>query len=82
MAGATVRISEETHQTLRELAARTGQPMQAIVDQAIEDYRRRRFFDELNRAFAALRKDPKQWEEELAEREAWDATLADGLNET
>lgn len=80
MAGATVRVTEETRETLRELASRTGEPMQAILQRAVEDYRRRWFFDELNRAFAALRADPQAWAEELAEREAWDATIADGLD--
>ena len=81
MAGATVRISGETLQTPRDLAARTRLPMRAIVNQAVEDYRRRHFFDELNRAFGALRNDPRAWAEELAERNAWDTNLADGLDE-
>jgi hypothetical protein len=55
--------------------------MQAIVEQAVEEYRRRCFFEELHEAFAALRRDPMAWQEELAERAEWDATLADGLDE-
>ena len=35
---ATVRISEQSHQHLRELAAQSGEPMQAVLDkEAWED---------------------------------------------
>ncbi len=37
------------------------------------------FFAELNSAFARLRRDKSGWKEEMEERRAWDATLADGL---
>jgi predicted transcriptional regulator len=80
VAGATVRVSEKTHNRLRELAVQTGQPMQTILEQAVEDYRRRCFFDELSRAFAALRGDPQAWAQELEERSAWEVTIADGLD--
>ena len=80
MAAATVRVSEATHITLRELASQTGMSMQEILDRAVDDYRRRRFFEDLNRAFITLRNDPQAWTEELAERSAWEGTLADGLD--
>lgn len=39
----------------------------------------RRLLAETNRAYAALKADPKAWEEERKERALWDGTLADGL---
>ena len=39
------------------------------------------FLDEVNAAYARLRADPRAWEEELAERQLWDRTLADGLED-
>lgn len=81
MPSATVRISETARETLRDLAARTGESMQEILERAVEEYRRRRFLEEVNAGFAALRNDPKAWQEELAEREEWDRTLADGLSD-
>jgi hypothetical protein len=54
--------------------------MQKILEQAIEEYRRRRFLDDVNRAYEALRNDPTAWAEELEERAAWDATISDGLD--
>ena len=76
-----IRISAHAKATLRELAEREGKPMQAVLDQAIEQYRRDKFFRDLNDSYARLQHDPQAWNEELAEREAWDSTLADGLKE-
>lgn len=78
MSAKTVRIRKETQDILRELANHEGKPMQTILDLAIEGYRRQRFLQEANAAYAALRKDPKAWKAELAERREWDATMADG----
>ncbi len=77
MPGATVRIREKTKIILEELAAETGKPMQTILDLAIEDYRRHRFLQETNKAYAALQKNPKAWKAELLERKEWDATIVD-----
>ena len=64
---------------LRTIAEQTGQSMQDVLDRAVEEHRRRVFFDSLNSYYAELRQDPKAWAEELEERAAWDVTLADGL---
>jgi hypothetical protein len=76
--GRTVRIRKETQNILKKLAANEGKPMQAILDVAIEEYRRQRFLQEANAAYAALRNNPKSWKAELSERKEWDATMADG----
>jgi len=52
--------------------------MQTILDLAIEGYRRQRFLQEANAAYASLRSNPKAWKAELNERREWDATMADG----
>jgi hypothetical protein len=75
----STRISESTHEALRQLAEASGVSMQALIDRAVEMYRRQRFLEESNRAFEILRANPKKWKSEQAEREAWDATLADDL---
>lgn len=75
----TTRISESTREILRELAVESGESMQTILDKAVEMYRRQRFLEESNRAFAALRADPGAWKVEQTEREEWEATLADDL---
>src|SRR5262249_32631112 len=73
-------ISEATRRILQELAEQTGQSVQDILDRAGEDYRRKGFFQSLAADYAALRADPREWEEELAERKLWEGTLMDGLD--
>ena len=53
--------------------------MQAVLDKALERYRRESFLRAANTDYAALRNDPKAWKEELRERELWEQALADGL---
>jgi predicted transcriptional regulator len=77
----TVRIKPETHAKLRELAGRTGETLPELLEKAVEAFRRKQFLVECNRAYQALKSDPKAWAEELKERETWEATLLDGLQE-
>jgi hypothetical protein len=70
MSAPTIRISEPSHQILKELAEQTGLSMMDILDKALDAYRRKLFFEQLNAGYAELRADP----------EAWDTTLMDGLD--
>ncbi|NER39091.1 MAG: toxin-antitoxin system protein [Oscillatoria sp. SIO1A7] len=79
MQSVTVKIGSKCHQTLQELAAKSGESIQIILEKAIENYQRQLFLEEANQAFAALRNDPEAWQAEMAERSAWDVTLGDGL---
>jgi len=80
MSATNVNISEASQQLLKELAEQTGQTMMGVLESALEEYRRKHFFDKVNSGYAALRADPASWAEELAERKLWDATLMDGLD--
>jgi|HubBroStandDraft_6_1064221.scaffolds.fasta_scaffold29137_4 hypothetical protein len=77
----TVRISERGHRRLRAVAASAGLPLQTVLEEAIDLYRRERFARELDDGYAAIWADPRAAEEETAERALWDATLADGLRD-
>jgi predicted transcriptional regulator len=81
MQSLTVRITRSAHAALRALAEETDESMTEILEKAIEAYRKQRFLDGLNADFAALRKNQAAWEDELAERNEWDATLSDGLED-
>jgi hypothetical protein len=81
MASETVRVKPETHAKLRALARGTGDSLPELLDKAVEAYRRKQFLTECNRAYEALKSDPKAWAEELKEREEWDCTLLDGLDD-
>jgi hypothetical protein len=51
--------------------------MQAVLEQAIEAYRRQTFLTGLSSDFSALRENEPEWQVEKAERALWDNTLAD-----
>jgi len=74
----TFRVSERSKHILAEFSAREGKSMQAIVEQAIEYYRRQRFLEGLADDFASLRARPGDWNEETEERRAWDITMSEG----
>jgi len=80
MATPSVRISEQSHRILRELAEQTGQTMADVLEKALDAYRRKLFFEQFNAGYAALRAEPEAWAELESERKLWDATLMDGLD--
>ena len=79
MAEMQVRISRTTHQTLQHLSAESGESVQTILEQAVEQYRRRKFLEGLSQDFQALKEDHQAWQEELEERALWNNTLLDGV---
>jgi predicted transcriptional regulator len=81
MASTTVRVSEHTHELLRKLAAASGEPLQRVLERAVENYRREQFYAEFNAAFERLRADPVAWKDYLAEQAEMDGTLADELDD-
>ena len=80
MGSAMVRISDHTREALREIAHAEKDSMQSVLEKAVEQYRRRRLFDELDAAYAKLQEDPEAWRSLQDERRVWDATLGDGLD--
>ena len=76
---AQLRIGEETHELLKELARLEGASMQRVLDKALAEYQKKRFFDSLGEAFGALRANPESWAEEQKERAVWEKTLSDDL---
>jgi hypothetical protein len=79
MPGLKVNISETANQTLLTLIESSGETIQEILDRAIENYRRYLFLVQGNEAFVALRQNKALSEEEVGERQAWEQTLADGV---
>ena len=79
MRSARICIDQHTLAVLRELARSQRQPLHTVLNEAVESYRRQRFLDDANAAFAALRDDPKAWSDEQKERGIWHRTAADGL---
>ena len=81
MASTSVKISPDTRETLERLAREEGKSIESVLDRAVEHYRREAFLRDANSDFAALKKDRKAWEEELAERKLWEPALLDGLED-
>ena len=79
MQSVNVRISSQSYQILKSLSQDKGQSMQSVIDEAIEDLRRRKMLEATNEAFSVLKADKKAWKEELNERELWENTLSDGV---
>ena len=81
MASAMVRISDHTREALREIAYAEEASMQSVLEKAVEQYRRRRLFEQLDASYAKLQEDPEAWQSLQDERRVWDATLGDGLDQ-
>jgi predicted CopG family antitoxin len=81
MSSVNVRISANSYQILKTLSQGKGQSMQSVIDQAIEDLRRRKMLEATNLAFTEMKADKTAWREEIAEREIWANTLSDGVEE-
>jgi hypothetical protein len=81
MSELTIDISETTHKTLLQLAQSSGDDLVTIMDRAVENYRRYVFLVQADRAFTTLKQNEELWQEEIAERQAWDVTIADGVIE-
>ena len=77
----TIRVSRETHETLRQIAEHSGESVVSVLDKAVEAYRRQAFLEQANEAFAALRSNQDAWSQELRERGEWNVTLDDGLKD-
>jgi len=81
MESQTIRVSKTTHQILRGLARQARTTMTAIVEAAVREYQRNKYWEEYYADYAALRANPEAWAEYQEEIRAWDCTLADGLED-
>ena len=75
----TIRVSRSTHELLRDLAARSNATITGVVDEAVRDLQRKRFWADFNAACAVLRDDPAAWADLQREDAVWEQSLADGL---
>ena len=80
-ASTTIRIPSEMHEELRGFAEEEHSTLTGILVEALELYRRERFVARVNAGYALLREETSAWREHLAERDAWDSTVGDGVPE-
>ena len=79
MQSVNVRVSSQSYQLLKSLAEDFDQSMQSVIDEALENLRRRKILEATDEAFLALKANKKAWKEELRERRLWERTLSDGV---
>jgi hypothetical protein len=77
----TIRIGRSTHALVRRLADEERTTMAGIVDRAVADYHRHRFWADYRAAYAALRANPPEMADLRREAAIWDTTHADGLED-
>ncbi len=75
-AGTTVRIREETRETLRDLERETGEKTPDLLARAVDQFYRSLLIAETNCGYAALR----EVDERLEELDVLEGSLADGLD--
>ena len=77
----TIRLDDATIEILRHLEKQSGMSKKNILIQALNNYQRDKIIDDLNSYYKSLQEDPTRWKEELAEREIWETSVNDGLED-
>ncbi|MFI7440180.1 ribbon-helix-helix protein, CopG family [Nonomuraea indica] len=66
----TIRVSVATRDRIARIARQEGRSMTEVLNEAIHDYERKHFWEELNEQIERTqREDPRAWADYLAERE-------------
>jgi len=75
----TIRVSRKIYLTIKSLAETQNENMQEVIEEAINEFKKKKFFEEMNEAFmkTRLQKDNES-DKELSD---WDAAISDGLED-
>ena len=76
-----VRVSDIAYTKLDQIAQSTGYSKQDVIEQALESLERETILKQANEAYAEMRRNKKEWEQELQELDLWESTLEDGLKD-
>ena len=76
-----IRVSRETHEQLRQLAAARKQPIGQVVAAAVERLDEEAFWTEAADALERLRSDPAAWEAYEAEFREWEVAGLSSLTD-
>ena len=76
-----LRISDEAYTKLHQITKNTGLSNQEVINEALKNLEKETFLKQANEAYAAMKKDPKQWREHQEEIALWETTLSDGLED-
>jgi len=81
MKTARIEIGEDAHAALLKIAEESGKPIAELVAESVELLSRERYVSRLNEDYAAILADPIARQELEQELEAWEGTVADGLDD-
>jgi hypothetical protein len=76
---ATVRVEDNVHAMLLELAKEEHRPIGQVIEDAIERYRREKFWKGVNEDLERLRADPIAWKDYQDEIALLEGGSMDGL---
>lgn len=77
----TIRVTYKTYEGLKLIAEQEHSSMQNVLDKMLKEHETKKFFENLEQSVRELKDNQKEWTEELNERNEWDGTLLDGLED-
>ena len=77
----TVRVHPETRLALARLSAKRGLTTADLLAELVERREQDELLEQMNESYERQLSDPTAKQAERAERELWEKTLPDGLNE-
>ncbi len=80
MAMVSIRVSKETQDVLRNIAAREHRPMSTITDEALRAYQKELLWRRAEADYARLAANEEEFRDYQEEIALWDSTSSDGLD--
>lgn len=80
-ASTTVRVTPETRRRLARLSDARGLSTPDLIEELALRAEEDTLLERMNGHYAELRSDPPAWAEHVDERERWEATLLDALQD-
>jgi predicted CopG family antitoxin len=81
MATTSIRVTRETHEKLKDIAAKEHRALGDVIDRLVDRYQQQELRRAVHESFRGLREDPAERESYLKDMAAWDVTLMDGLED-
>jgi len=77
----TVRVDNKLHAKLLEISQEEQRPIGQVIEEAIDQYRKAKFWQGVREDYARLRADPAAWKDYQDEIALWDMAANDGLKD-
>jgi len=77
----TVHLNDKLHTRLRAIAEAERRPIGKVIEDAIQQYERKKFWREAHDAVERLRADPVAWEKYQDETASFEGGSMDGLRD-